>query len=126
MARVVYVPLDTYRVRFAAHCGMGYTIADELTYRDAVKRAAAFARKRFAQGYPVSTRRPQDPVEDNGWCLEISEPDDAAMVPDDAGYITVEQEWVRGRECWACGSPVRVDEPCCESDERDEYSAQFD
>lgn len=125
MKQQVYVPLDTFRVKMIGFCGMSQTIASELTYRDALKRAGAYARKRHARGYTVASVIAADPVEQNTVEYELCAPDDAAMVPDDAGYLRVEQEYVRGRECWMCGSAVRVDEPCCETDEQDEYSEQF-
>lgn len=99
---------DRVELRMSAYCGMGYTVAevpgtdDPREVRD---DAAAFLRARRADGYAVSTLA-------RGTEWEVTEPEDAAMVPDDAGILSIVAKHRHEDECytdrdwsgvWYCG-----------------------
>lgn len=48
---------------------------------------------------------------------EITEADDACMVPDDAGIYRIVATSAKHAECWYCGYPVEIGEACdCQND----------
>lgn len=103
------IETGTYRVRFAAHSGLGaYDVAEGLDRSQAVRAIVRFARRRKATGHPIAhslTRRglPE---------YDISEPDDCAMIPDTAGIAWVEPEVRPAYECFECGDLVAVGDSC--------------
>jgi len=105
----------TYRVRFAAHCGLGaYDIATGCDRRTAIRELVALARRRRATGHPT------DHVITTGGLptYEFSEPDDCALIPDSAGLAWIEEETARAVACGDCGELVRIGETCgCHEEE---------
>ena len=80
----------SYRVRFAAHCGMK-TIDETFHDRgDARDFASRVLKRRRADDHPISTL-------EIGTDWEVEEPEGCMMVPDTAGrlFITTEdpEEW---------------------------------
>jgi hypothetical protein len=73
----------TYTVRFAAYCGMAGIPQDYSDSADARKALANLLRLRRRQGYPIS-------ILEKGAEWEIEEPEDAAMVPDACGVLSLE------------------------------------
>lgn len=106
------LPAGTFHVTMHAYCGMAYDIGDrgmtEVQARDTVRR---FCAKRTRQGYTVAQLVAEDWQE-----CEISEPEDSAMIPDDAGVIRVVEDTVPAAECWNCGEIVAIGE-CCSCQE---------
>lgn len=109
MARRTTIETGTYRVRFAAHSGLGaYDVAEGLTRSEAVRAIVRLARSRKASGHPTGhtiSRRglPQ---------YEFSEPADCVLIPDTAGIAWVEAETRPAVECWDCGCPVAIGDSC--------------
>lgn len=83
-----------YAATMHAHCGMPYTLA-EGDWEDCRAEVASFLRDHRAEGYGVS-------VLERGERWEAVEPDDAIMVPDDAGTITIQPSPALV-PCWECG-----------------------
>lgn len=73
-----------YRVHFVAHCGMGYDIASQLDSITDVRAIAAIQLRKYRNaGYGVSVLK-------SGVEWELTEPDTAFMIPDDAGFMTIQ------------------------------------
>lgn len=70
-----------FRVQHASYCGMSDTIADCDTRAEAEDELHAFAERMRAKGYETA--------EINRSAIEILEPDDCAMVPDECGVVTI-------------------------------------
>lgn len=73
---------DRFRVVLFAYCGMRQTIAECEDYADARREAAAAIREARASGQHVDTL-----VRHQEW--ELCEPDDCALVPDNAGTLAI-------------------------------------
>jgi hypothetical protein len=78
----------TYTVRFASYCGMAGIPETFSSKADARKAVADILRRRRRQGYPVSFTTKDDGEGYSSW--EIEEPEDAAMVPDACGVLSLE------------------------------------
>jgi hypothetical protein len=102
------LPAGTFKVTMYAYCGMSYEVGtgeySEAQARDIVKR---FAQKRERAGYSIAQLGTPDWQE-----VEIGEPEDASMVPDDAGVLRVTEETVPAWECFGCGDLVPHGEAC--------------
>lgn len=104
------LPAGTFKVRMSAYCGMSYDIGtggySEAQAIDVVKR---FTTKRETRGYDIA----QINIKGRKWyTVEIGEPEDSAMVPDDAGVIGVIEETVPAWECHECGDIIAIGESC--------------
>ncbi len=86
MARPLYNEfgerLDRFRVVLHAYCGMRQTLAECETYADARAEVARILRAARNDAQPVSTIG-------RGVMWELEEPDDCAMVPDNAGTLLI-------------------------------------
>ena len=89
-----------YTLRFSAHCGMSYDIADNLEMSEAREKIAELIQEKRNAGYDVSTIV-------NGKEYEFNEPDDASLVPDDAGYLYLVDLDADLPKCDRCGEPCR-------------------
>lgn len=80
-----------YKATMSAYCGMVYDVAegDERHCKDRIRR---FLKRRWDAGYHIAK------VGD--WRFELTPPDEAIMVPDDAGIICLEEE--AGPDYGAC------------------------
>lgn len=73
-----------YRIRFNAHCGMPYNIAGDLaSIQDARNIVAIQLRQYRNDGYEVNVIK-------SGVEWELTEPENAFIVPDDAGFMTIQ------------------------------------
>lgn len=78
-----------YRIRFNAHCGMSYNIEPQLdSIGDARAVVAMQLREYRKANYGISVLK-------RGVSWELSEPDAAFMIPDDAGFMTIQSRIVR-------------------------------
>ena len=73
--------MGNWKARMSAHCGMAYTLA-EGTRDDCQETIAGFLEKRRAEGFTVSAL-------DGRAAWELTELEDAAMVPDTAGIVSL-------------------------------------
>lgn len=73
-----------YRLQFSAYCGMAYTVGDDMNSPGDARTYAAHEITRMRRkGYCVSVLK-------IGREWEFTEPEDAMMVPDDAGILTLQ------------------------------------
>lgn len=77
----------TYKLTMYAYCGMPVPI-DEGSLFDMRDRAKRWLERRRKLGYSVDmlTRRGV------GWEWEVGEPEDAIMIPDDAGILSIDKD----------------------------------
>jgi hypothetical protein len=75
----------SYRVRFAAHCGMKTIDTKDLEKDEARRLAASILRRRRNDDHPISTL-------EIGTEWEVEEPDGCCMVPDTAGMLFITEE----------------------------------
>lgn len=81
----------TIKVQMAAFCGMVYDVATGEEPEEARRRVARFLRRKRNAGYGVSTL-------ERGQRWEVTEPEDAFMIPDDAGILSIQVESSRWEE----------------------------
>jgi hypothetical protein len=98
--------IDGYKVRMRAFCGMSYDLCEtQDTEAEALAVAVRFLRRKRRQGYAFAVLTP-------GCEWELGEPEDCAMVPDDAGIVAIVEVVARSVACYECGSDVRIGETC--------------
>ena len=101
--------IDVFKVSFAAYCGMVWPLHDDpADYRDARSIAAHLIRMRRRDGLRAT-------VLESGARWEFTEPEDAMMVPDEAGVMTLTR--VANPECPWCGNETTdPDDKYCDED----------
>ena len=89
-----------YKLEFVGFCGMPYDIATDLELNEARDKIAALIQEKRNAGYTVNVLE-----KDAEW--GFIEPDDARLVPDDAGYLSLINTDARLPKCDHCGKPCR-------------------
>ena len=95
----------SYKLRFVAYCGMGYTIGEYET-RDDARSAAADRLRSLRREYAVTTLT-------QGTSWEILEPDDAVLVPDECGTLSLLHITYECCECGYCHETRDDARVCC-------------
>lgn len=95
-----------YHLKFAAYCGMGWTIGSFEERGEARSEAASILRQRRSDGYAIATLK-------QGREWEVLEPEDSVLVPDECGQLYITHQTF---ECRECGFKHETDEArraCC-------------